>query len=158
MLRGPLPPKAPGRDAIDDASNNPLHDYVQNATISVARKYGAQAEGDVYVTTKEGVTAIPDVIIALPNGRLIVVEVKTGIDPKWTNNQPPVYSLMRNGYEVYSTDERIEKLGFKKGELLPPFEVYVAYLSDPNGSVVITPLGDSPFAPGKRLDKGYKGK
>lgn len=158
-FRLPLSPELFGSAAIEDISNNVLHDWVQAAAIATVRDYGGLAEGDVRVIArKTKLESIPDVIAVLRNGRILVIEVKTGLEPKWTENQPSVYSLMREGYEVFSNDPKIEKLGFRKGEFLPPCELYVAYLSNPNGSVQITPLEDYPFAPGKRLDKGYKGR
>ena len=121
---------ANSRDAIEDVSSNPFHDLIQWKVARAFRKLGAKVEQDVRVTVAAtGMEGIPDVVAVFPNGERFVVEVKTGLRPRFTNNQPAVYSRMEQGEEVYSNDPKVERLGFKRGELLPRFCVYTLHVS-----------------------------
>lgn len=118
------------RSEIEDVSSNPFHDLIQRKVARSFRQLGAKVEEDVRVTiAATGMEGIPDVVAVFPNGERLVVEVKTGLRPRFTSNQPAVYSAMELGGEIYSNDQKIERLGFKKGELLPRFCVYTLYVS-----------------------------
>ena len=65
-------------------------------------------------------------------GSLILIDVKTGTRPQFTPNQTIVYRMAQIGWHVMSTDSKIEELGFKRGELLPPMDFVVIYKKDEN--------------------------
>ncbi len=65
-----------------------------------------------------------------PDGELFLIEVKTGVGPKYEDSQRLIYPMAMLGGHVFSPDPRIAEFGFAPGELLPPMGFDVAYKRD----------------------------
>jgi Phage portal protein len=106
--------------------------------------HGALVDAFMALFKRQGFPAITEVPISLVGsagvfGRLDILaklpiciavcafEMKTGIDPSFTENQRDYIPLLRLGGHVYSTDPRIQGLGLLPGLPFPPMHVFVVW-------------------------------
>jgi hypothetical protein len=68
------------------------------------------------------------------------VEVKTGQNPAFTDNQRIVYVHIPLGGLVRSLSPKIATFGFVVGMPLPPIPLYTYYLSGPGAEPKVKPL------------------
>jgi RHS repeat-associated protein len=116
------------------AYNGYYHDALVQAMAKYMHEQGIPVESEVPLTSADGLTtAIADLIAGnapSPSG-MVVIEVKTGMDPTFTENQSTVYALAMVGYHVYTLDPRIATFGYVPGQLLPAMDVVAAYKQGP---------------------------
>src|ERR1035441_5170823 len=72
-------------------------------------------------------------------GELFVIEIKTGDDPTFTDNQIISYPIAGLGRHIYSRSTKSYTFGFYPGEILPPLTVLLvrAY---PGKEIEVVPL------------------
>jgi len=74
------------------------------------------------------VWARADIIAAQPvGGPMLIVEVKTGKKPRYTSPQEDVYPMAQIGGHVFSPYSKIEALGYRAGQWLPPMTFVTVY-------------------------------
>jgi len=118
-----------------------FHDQVVAETAAGLRAVGSQVETSLPLTSIGGQYTIRADIASQPKGSsMYILEVKTGKDPTFTDNQRIVYPLLMIGDHVYSDSPKIATFGFAPGALLPPTSVYVLYTAGPGTPRFIIPL------------------
>ena len=68
-----------------------------------------------------------DILAKLPICGICALEMKTGNDPTFTENQRLYIPMLLLGEHVYSTDARVEELGLLPGVPFPPMPVFVLW-------------------------------
>jgi hypothetical protein len=91
------------------------------------------------------VIGYPDILFRAPDGTLVMIEVKTGIDPPLTANQAAYIPLLQIGGHVYSTDPRMSQLGLTPGEPIPPVVATIVYAKGPGEKYKITLVPEPQF-------------
>jgi hypothetical protein len=124
------------------------HDAVVAGLGDYLTKIGGTVITSVPLTAFDGTTAIADMMVKLPNRTMaILVEVKTGEDPKFTAAQAVVYPLVQLGAHVTSSDERLRAIGLTPGERLPPLEIWIYWSRVPGQPAEVFPLPPPEFVP-----------
>jgi hypothetical protein len=102
---------------IDIAYQGKYHDIVVAEVAAHWRAQGAKVLTSVDLVGRNGATARADLIVLPPSGApLLLVEVKTGDDPQYTDGQRVVYPMAQIGNHVASPNAKITELGFSPGE------------------------------------------
>ena len=127
----------------DIAYQGVYHDQVVADVAAYYRSKGATVVTSVDLVARNGSTARADLIMAPPSGApLILVEVKTGTDPQYTNGQRIVYPMAQIGDHVMSPNAKIRQFGFAPGQWLPPMQVITIYKKDAKAPYLWRPHGD----------------
>jgi len=133
-------------NVTDAAYNGYFHDQVVESVANYLRSRGATVLTNVAITTVDGITAIADMVIQGPGEPPEIIEVKTGINPTFTDPQRYVYPMSQIGGHVSSTDPRISQLGLKPGVPFPPIKVFFFYQQGPNHPYTVIPA-PNPLVP-----------
>ena len=76
-------------------------------------------------------TARLDILCVAPSGILIGLEIKTGDDPTFTDQQMIVYPHAIAGAGVMSPDSKVTAVGRLPNTELPPFPIIIMYAEAP---------------------------
>jgi len=106
------------------------HDKVVNKLARIARARGYRVVTETRLISVAGGATRADLIVMPPAGLPIVIEVKTGLNPRYTAGQWAVFPMASLGEHVFSPDAKISQLGFLPGVVLPPMQVYEFYKKD----------------------------
>jgi hypothetical protein len=118
-------------DLVDVAYPGVFHNLVVQEVAEYLRVRGAIVITEVDLAANNGATARADIIASLsPGAPLVIIEVKTGLDPTYTPGQQVIYPMAQIGDHVYSPNAKIEFLGFSPGQWLPPMEFFTFYKQD----------------------------
>jgi hypothetical protein len=127
---------------VEEIANRDYHDEVVEKIARIVRRLGCRAETEIQLVALDGVSARADILMMTPDGRLFIIEVKTGVGPKYEDSQRLLYPMAMLGGHVFSPDPRIAEFGFAPGELLPPIGFDVAYKRDRKTQLeIISPDG-----------------
>jgi hypothetical protein len=133
---GDLAPYNDSRTLSDAPTSIPIvdfsggfHDEVVNAWMDLFQKngYPAVKEPAIRLVGGTDVYGRPDILAKLPGYGLCAVEIKTGNDPVFTDNQRIYIPMMQLGFHVYSIDESIRELGLLPGVPFPPLTVFIIW-------------------------------
>lgn len=118
-----------------------FHDQLMDDIAQDLEKLGSKVVKNVKILGINGLVAIPD-LVSLPVGQPFpyFVEIKTGFAPDLTSNKRHVYSLICQGWHAIAMDPRLEKVGLKVGQLLPPLDVQLIYTPYPGAKTYQTSL------------------
>jgi hypothetical protein len=100
-----------------------------------------------FIGPDSSVIGYPDLIIHAPGQGLEAIEVKTGIDPPFSDSQRAYYPLLQLGEHVYSNDPRVAVLGIPPGQPFPPMMVYRIYTPGPGQPYEVHQLPPPRFVP-----------
>jgi hypothetical protein len=106
------------------------HGALVDAFMALFRKQGFPAAKEVPISLvgSAGVFGRLDILAKLPICIAVCAfEMKTGIDPTFTENQRVYIPLLPLGGHVYSTDPRIGELGLLPGLPFPPMHVFIVW-------------------------------
>ncbi len=121
--------------------NGEFHDQLVSEYAENARKAGKKAYTEVRLIGPDGRGIRADLLVEGRPGELpYVVEVKTGLDPTFTDNQRVIYPLTELGGHVYSPDPIVANLGLEPNTLLPPLQVVVLYKMNAEEKPIMIPL------------------
>ena len=98
--------------------------------MALFKKQGFPAAKEVPVSLvgSAGVFGRLDILAKLPMCIVVcALEMKTGIDPTFTENQRVYLPLLPLGGHLYSTDLRIQELGLLPGVPFPPMHVFIVW-------------------------------
>ncbi len=112
------------------AYQSDFHDKVLQEQLDRLRNAGNNCVSEVRLTFV-GETARLDILCVNQSGVLAGVEVKTGDDPDYTDQQKVVYPHAILGFGVTSPDPKISSLGFVPNAPLPPMRLYLLYAPGP---------------------------
>jgi hypothetical protein len=115
---------------VEEVANRDYHDEVVEKIARIVRRLGCRAETEVELVALDGLSTRADILMMTPDGELFLIEVKTGVGPKYEDAQRLIYPMAMLGKHVFSPDPRIAEFGFAPGELLPPMGFDVAYKRD----------------------------
>jgi hypothetical protein len=118
----------------DVAYNGHFHNREVRELAQYFRALGNPVVTEVNFIAVNGFTARAD-MLALPasGGPLMLIKVKTGDQPKYTDGQRIVYVMAQIGGHVVSPDSKIKTLGLTPGEPLPPWYMsrFISAMSTP---------------------------
>ncbi len=106
------------------------HEELVNAWMDLFKKegYPAVKELPIRLVNSTNVFGRLDILAKLPIcAGICYLEMKTGNDPVFTENQRLYVLLLLLGGHVYSTDTRIKELGLVPGVPFPPMPVFVVW-------------------------------
>ena len=83
------------------------------------------------------IAGYPDIFVKLPDVGLAAIEIKTGENPGFTEQQKVYLPMLTLGLHLYSNDERIRTLGLLPGVPFPPMKVYLVYSSGPGEPYIV---------------------
>jgi hypothetical protein len=106
------------------------HDEVVAKSARILRSLGCRVVTEIPIVTLDGVVTRADILMVTPAGQWNLIEVKTGVGPKYEDTQRLVYPMAMIGYHVFTTDPRIVQFGFEPGDPLPAMNFYLAYKKD----------------------------
>ena len=106
-----------------------LHDQAVNAWMKLFQKNGYPAikEPAIRLVGAIDVFGRPDIMANLPGYGLCALEIKTGENPTFTDNQRIYIPLLQLGFHVYSIDDDIGSLGLAPGAPFPPMTVFILW-------------------------------
>jgi hypothetical protein len=78
-----------------------------------------------------GESARLDILCRSASGLMLGVEVKTGSDPDFTDQQKIVYPHVIAGSGVISPNPKIGNIGWPQGAPLPPIPIFFLYAPGP---------------------------
>jgi hypothetical protein len=137
------PPGANGASLTGVAYQGKYHDKLVNEIANFARAHGAIVLKSVSLQDINGVVATTDLIIQpYPGAKLRIIEVKTGLNPTFTDPQRFLYPWVELGDHVWPADNGMTKLGFPKGTLLPPMKFWLVYQRNENSPMWFKSLRD----------------
>jgi len=117
-------------NTIDEVANRDYHDLVVAKIARIARRLGCKVVTEIPLVGVDGTAARVDLLILAPDGRLTIIEVKTGLRPKFEDVQRIIYPMAQIGEHVFSPDPRIVELGFEPMERLPAMQFDTLYKKD----------------------------
>src|SRR5579872_1267250 len=125
-------PTAGSNDLLTDvAFQGVYHNIVVAQVAAQLRSKGATVITEVDLIERNGVWARADIMAAQPvGGPMLIVEVKTGKKPRYTSPQEDVYPMAQIGGHVFSPYSKIEALGYRAGQWLPPMTFVTVYKQD----------------------------
>lgn len=115
------------------ADNSGFHNLVRDKLLADLNAAGNVCFAEFNLDFN-GVDVYLDILCRDRFGVLTGVEVKTG-DTDYTDNQKIVYPHVIEGAGVISNDRRITSFGFQPGEILPAFDIELAYASGPGSEL-----------------------
>jgi hypothetical protein len=134
-------------EVVDVVYQGTYHDQLVKNLADYLRANGCTVLTEVPLTGVDGVTARADLLVQAPDkGLPIVIEVKTGLDPKYTEAQRSIYPLAVVGGHVTSFDPRVSQVGLVPGNQFPPLSVFTTYQRGP-GFPLQTDRIDPEFVP-----------
>jgi hypothetical protein len=116
--------------AVPVAYQGDFHDFVLQHELERYQKVAARCVSELRLTFA-GETARLDMLCLAPSGILIGVEIKTGDDPTFTDQQMLVYPHAIGGAGVTSPDAKIAKVGLLPDTELPAFPIVILYAEGP---------------------------
>ncbi len=123
------------------AYNGRYHDQVVQDETDALRNAGVQVVNELPICLVASVCARADIFGRDPKtGKLFIVEVKTGQNPKFTPNQLAVYPHLDEGGLVNSLDPRLSQFGLTPGAPLPSISGILYYMTGPGASPVVVPF------------------
>lgn len=119
-------------DPLTVAYRGRFHDLVVDDFLEGLRSNGSSVLKNVRVLGINGILAIPDGV-SKPSGTAqpYFIEMKTGADPKFTENQKQVYPMICAGGHATSFDTRVSQLGLVAGVPFPPMRVLLVTTEGP---------------------------
>ena len=118
-----------------------FHDFVVNMVAENLRQRGFKVETELPMVMADGSGATRvDLLFRGKYGIVAGLEVKTGDDPRATDDQLLVYAHMLMGGSVISTSPRIAAFEFPPGVPLPPIPVGMMYARDPDSELQVFDL------------------
>ena len=130
-------------DIVVVAYQGKYHDAVANDLANMLNSQGVRAVREFGLCLgSTGVCARPDIFGIDPkSGRPFFIEVKTGLNPRWTPNQLAVYSHTDAAGAYRTFDTRAPGLGLGIGSPLPAVSGFLYYKKDANTPGVTVPIG-----------------
>ncbi len=107
-----------------------FHDQVEREHLDDLRNAGNTCISEVNLTFDD-ITARLDILCTNRFDVLSGIEIKTGLNPDYTEEQKIVYPHAILGFGVTSPDSKISDLGLAPGVPLPPITLYVLYAPGP---------------------------
>ncbi len=107
-----------------------FHDQVEREHLDQLRNAGNICISEVKLTFDD-VTARLDILCINRFDILSGIEIKTGLNSDYTEEQKIVYPHAILGFDVMSPDSKISELGLAPGVPLPPITLYVLYAPGP---------------------------
>jgi hypothetical protein len=83
--------------AIDEIANRDYHDEVVAKAARILRSLGCRVVTEIPLITLDGVAARADILMVTPAGQWNLIEVKTGVGPKYEDTQRLVYPMAMIG-------------------------------------------------------------
>jgi hypothetical protein len=115
---------------VDEVANRDYHDEVVAKIARILEAHGCIVVTEIPLVAVNDTFAIADILMMPPTGKLTLIEVKTGQDPKYEESQRVIYPMAMIGDHVFSPDARIAEFGLEPMEPLPPIDFVVAYKRD----------------------------
>jgi hypothetical protein len=106
-----------------------VHGELVDAWMDYFKKQGYPAVKELPIRLVGGMDVYGrlDILAKLPICGICALEMKTGNDPTFTENQRFYIPMLLLGEHVYSTDARIQELGLLPGLPFPPMPVFVIW-------------------------------
>jgi RHS repeat-associated protein len=118
-----------------------FHDELVAQLAEAMRATGADVVTELPLCFEGGGCARIDIFGRDPTGNeLFALEVKTGLNPRFTPGQLAVYPHLRRGGLVVSPDPRIVRFGWPTGVPLPSINGILLYQKDERSPPVIVPI------------------
>lgn len=115
----------------DAAYRGVYHDLVVAQIAAYMRAKGLKVITEVDLIARNGARARADIIaVKTVGGRLLLIEVKTGNEPRYTPRQIDVYPMAQIGDHVFSPSHKLVALGYSPGQWLPPMDFATIYKLD----------------------------
>ena len=109
-----------------------FHDLVVDDFLEGLKSQGSTVLKNIRILGLSGAIAIPDgASKPAGNNKPYFIEMKTGMDPKFTANQKEVYPLICLGGHATSFDTRVSQLGLTAGTPFPPMRILLVTTSGP---------------------------
>jgi hypothetical protein len=128
---GSSPDASPSNLLTDAAYQGTYHNIVVAEVAAYLRSKGLKVITEVDLIARNGARTRADIIaVKVLGGPLLLVEVKTGNEPRYTPRQGDVYPMAQIGDHVFSPNPKIETLGYSTGQWLPPMTFATIYKYD----------------------------